>query len=107
MTPNDHLALRNHLGSSSGFQSWQYRTLEFRLGVKNAFMLKPHEHRQDLLAPLQAALRAPSIYDETLRLLVRRGIALPPELLERDLTQPHKLNEAVIAAWAAIYENAD
>ena len=107
MTPHDYLAFRSHLGSSSGFQSWQYRMLEFRLGAKNAFMLEPHEHRQDLLAPLQAALQAPSIYDETLRLLARRGIALPPEVLERDLTQPHTLNKAVIAAWAAIYENAE
>ena len=107
MTPHDYLAFRSHLGSSSGFQSWQYRMLEFRLGAENAFMLKPHEHRQDLLAPLQAALQAPSLYDETVRLLVRRGIALPPEVLKRDLIQPHTLTKAVTAAWAAIYENAE
>ena len=96
MTPHDYLAFRSHLGSSSGFQSWQYRMLEFRLGAKNAFMLKPHEHRQDLLAPLQAALAAPSIYDETMRLLARRGIAVPADVLERDLTQPHSQSEGVI-----------
>ena len=107
MTPQNYLAFRSHLGSCSGIQSWQYRMLKFRLGAKNAFMLKPHEHRQDLLAPLQAALQAPSLYDETVRLLVRRGIALPPEVLKRDLTQPHTLNKAVTAAWAAIYENAE
>jgi tryptophan 2,3-dioxygenase len=106
MTPHDYLAFRDHLGSSSGFQSWQYRMLEFRMGAKNQFMLKPHAHRPDLLAPLQAAMAAPSIYDETLALLARRGLAIPPEVLERDLSLPHMQNEGVIAAWTAIYENA-
>ena len=106
MTPHDYLAFRNHLGSSSGFQSWQYRMLEFRMGAKNAFMLKPHEHRQDLLAPLQAALAAPSIYDEVMRLLNRRGLAVPADVLERDLAQPHTQSEGVIELWTAIYENA-
>jgi tryptophan 2,3-dioxygenase len=106
MTPHDYLAFRNHLGSSSGFQSWQYRMLEFRMGAKNAFMLKPHAHRPDLLAPLQAAMAAPSIYDEAIRLLARRGMAMPAELLERDLTQQHVQHEAVVEAWTSIYENA-
>ncbi len=106
MTPHDYLAFRNHLGSSSGFQSWQYRMLEFRMGAKNAFMLKPHEHRQDLVAPLQAALEAPSIYDEVMRLLARRGMAVPGDVLERDLREPHSQSEGVIALWTAIYENA-
>ncbi len=106
MTPHDYLAFRNHLGSSSGFQSWQYRMLEFRMGAKNAFMLKPHEHRQDLVAPLRAALEAPSIYDEVMRLLARRGMAVPGDVLARDLREPHTQSEGVIALWTAIYENA-
>jgi len=106
MTPHDYLAFRNHLGSSSGFQSWQYRMLEFRMGAKNAFMLKPHAHRPDLLAPLQAAMAAPSIYDEVMRLLARRGLAVPAEVLERDLSLAHVQNEGVIEIWTAIYENA-
>jgi len=106
MTPHDYLAFRNHLGSSSGFQSWQYRMLEFRMGAKNAFMLKPHAHRPDLLAPLQAAMAAPSIYDEVMRLLARRGLAVPAEVLERDLSVAHVQNEGVIDIWTAIYENA-
>lgn len=107
MTPRDYLAFRVHLGSSSGFQSWQYRALEFRLGEKNPETLKPHAHRPDLLAPLQAALEAPSLYDETLRLLARRGYPVPPEVLERDLTRPYAPRPEVTAIWAGIYASED
>ena len=77
MTPPEYSTIRPSLASSSGFQSWQYRQIEFLLGNKNAAMLKPHEHRPDLLAEVQAAHDAPSLYDEALRLLARRGLPVP------------------------------
>ena len=93
------------LSSSSGFQSWQYRCIEFMLGNKNAAMLKPHAHRPDILARVDAVYRAPSLYDEALRLLARRGIPIPPEHLERDWTQAHEPSDAVEAAWLVVYRD--
>ncbi|MBL6457328.1 tryptophan 2,3-dioxygenase [Belnapia sp. T6] len=107
MTPHDYLAFRDSLGSSSGFQSWQYRLIEFKLGAKDAFMLKPHAHRPDILAELEAAYRAPSLYDEALRLLARRGLPVPAAMLVRDVTTRHAEDEGVTAAWAIIYEQAE
>jgi tryptophan 2,3-dioxygenase len=107
MTPHDYLAFRPHLGSASGLQSWQYRLLEFRLGGKDAFMLKLHRHRPDIHAALEAAFRAPSLYDEALRLLARRGLPIPAEVLGRDVTAPYRPSPGVTAAWATIYEEAE
>lgn len=104
MTPHDYLAFRAALGSSSGFQSWQYRLLEFRLGAKDAFMMKPHAHRPEAHAVLAQALAAPSLYDEVLRLLSRRGLPVPEEVLARDLAQCHAGHPGVAAVWARIYE---
>ncbi|MFM7965537.1 MAG: tryptophan 2,3-dioxygenase, partial [Betaproteobacteria bacterium] len=73
MTPPEYSAIRPYLAQSSGFQSWQYRCIEFVMGNKNPVMLKPHEHRPDLYAYVQQAYNAPSLYDECLRLLGRRG----------------------------------
>jgi tryptophan 2,3-dioxygenase len=103
MTPHDYLAFREALGSASGFQSFQYRLLEFRMGAKDPFMMRPHAHRPEARAALQAALEAPSIYDEALRLLARRGHPIPAEVLARDVSKPHESHPAVVAAWAAIY----
>lgn len=103
MTPHDYLAFRESLGASSGFQSLQYRLLEFRMGAKDSFMLRPHAHRPEAHAALQAALDTPSIYDEALRLLARRGHPIPAEVLARDVTKPHESHPAVVATWAAIY----
>lgn len=107
MTPHDYLAFRDSLGSSSGFQSWQYRLIEFRLGARDAFMLKPHAHRPDILAVLEAAFHGPSLYDEALRLLARRGLPVPQAVLARDVSQPHRADEGVTAAWAIVYEQAE
>ena len=79
MTPPEYSAIRPYLASSSGFQSAQYRCIEFALGNKNAAMLKPHAHRPDLLAQVQAAYESPSLYDEALRLLARRGLPVPAD----------------------------
>ncbi len=103
MTPPEYSAIRPYLSNSSGFQSWQYRCIEFRLGNKNAAMLKPHSHRPELLAQVEAAWRAPSLYDEALRLLARRGLPVPASHLERDWTEPHVASDAVEQAWLVAY----
>ena len=105
MTPPEYSAIRPYLAKSSGFQSWQYRCIEFRLGNKNAAMLKPHEHRPERLAVVQAAFEAPSLYDESLRLLARRGIALPATHTRRDWTQPYAASAAVEQAWLEVYRD--
>ena len=107
MTPPEYSAIRPYLSSSSGFQSWQYRRIEFMLGNKNAAMLKPHSHRPDLLAQVEAAWRAPSLYDESLRLLARRGLAIPAGHLERDWTLPYVVDDAVEQAWLTVYRDPD
>lgn len=107
MTPSEYLRFRGTLGSASGFQSYQYRLLEFVMGNKNAVMLKPHEHHAEIYAVLDHELHTPSIYDETLRLLARRGFALPPELIERDWTQPYHANAVVAQAWLEVYREPE
>jgi len=105
MTPSEYSAIRPYLAASSGFQSWQYRCIEFAMGNKNAAMLKPHSHRPDLLAQVELAARVPSLYDESLRLLARRGLAIPADYLERDWTQPYVESTAVRDAWLAVYRD--
>jgi tryptophan 2,3-dioxygenase len=105
MTPPEYSAIRPYLDNSSGFQSYQYRCIEFALGNKNAAMLKPHAHRPDLLERVQAAYETPSLYDEALRLLARRGIAVPASHTQRDWTQPYEANPGVEQAWLQVYRN--
>jgi tryptophan 2,3-dioxygenase len=103
MTPPEYSAIRPYLANSSGFQSWQYRCIEFRLGNKNAAMLKPHAHHAERLAVVQAAYEAPSLYDEALRLLARRGLPVPATRVERDWTQPYAADKQVEQAWLQVY----
>jgi len=103
MTPPEYSAIRPYLAKSSGFQSAQYRRIEFMLGNKNAAMLKPHEHRADLLAQVQAAYQSPSLYDEVLQLMARRGIDVPASHTARDWTQPYAADEGVKQAWLTVY----
>ena len=105
MTPPEYSAIRPYLSSSSGFQSWQYRCIEFMMGNKNAAMLKPHAHSAERSAVVQQALHAPSLYDESLRLLARRGLPVPPSRLERDWTQPYAADAQVEQAWLVVYRN--
>ena len=105
MTPPEYSALRPYLGSSSGFQSYQYRSIEFALGNKNRAMLQPHAHRPDLLAQVQAAFEAPSLYDEALRLLARRGLPVPASHTDRDWTLPYAESDAVERAWLTVYRD--
>ena len=105
MTPPEYSAMRPYLASSSGFQSAQYRCIEFALGNKNAAMLKPHAHRPELLAQVEAAWRAPSLYDEALRLMKREGVDVPADHLERDWTQPYVSSPGVEEAWLTVYRD--
>jgi tryptophan 2,3-dioxygenase len=103
MTPSEYSAIRPHLGTSSGFQSWQYRAIEFVLGNRNSAMLKMHEANAEVHARLERALSEPSLYDETVRLLARRGLVIGPTVLARDLTLPWSTDASVEAAWSIVY----
>ena len=105
MTPPEYSAIRPYLGRSSGFQSFQYRCIEFSMGNKNAAMLQPHAHHLERAAMVQTAFEAPSLYDEALRLLARRGIAVPASHLERDWTTPYEASDAVEQAWLQVYRH--
>ena len=105
MTPPEYTAIRPWLGHSSGFQSAQYRCIEFMLGNKNAAMLQPHAHHPARLAEVEAAWRAPSLYDEALRLMARRGLPVPADQLDRDWTQPRAPSDAVERAWLTVYQD--
>jgi len=105
MTPPEYSAIRPYLAQSSGFQSWQYRCIEFSMGNKNANMLMPHSHRPDLHAVVEKAYCAPSLYDVSLKLLARRGLAVPSTYLERDWRQAYAANAEVEEAWLVVYRN--
>ena len=105
MTPPEYSAIRPYLANSSGFQSAQYRCIEFSLGNKNAAMLKPHAHHPDRLAMVEKAYQAPSLYDRSLQLLAKRGIAVPDAYLERDWTQAYVAHPEVENAWLTVYRN--
>ena len=103
MTPADYAAMRGKLGSSSGFQSDQYRRIEFLLGNKNAAMLRQFDDEPAIVDLLRAELERPSVYDEAVRLLARRGFAIARERLDRDPTLATAPHPDVEAAWAAVY----
>jgi tryptophan 2,3-dioxygenase len=106
ISPSQFAAFREALGKSSGFQSRQYRLLEFILGNKNAAMINVFRSDPESYAALESALKVPSLYDESLRCLSRRGIAVPSQVLERDFSQPYQADPAVAAAWLGVYHNA-
>jgi tryptophan 2,3-dioxygenase len=105
LTPFDYSSFRNELGRASGFQSWQYRMLEFLIGNKNRDMIAVHQADPALMAELERVLEAPSLYDECLRLLSRRGFEIPQECLDRDFSEPYVPNKHVVAAWLAVYHS--
>ena len=107
LTPTEYAQFRGDLGSSSGFQSFQYRAVEFLLGNKNAGMVSVFDADPRAHALLTELLGAPSLYDEFIRLLARRGLPVPTELLERDVTEAHVFNEGLVAVYKTVYENAD
>ncbi|MBU2982027.1 tryptophan 2,3-dioxygenase [Lentibacter algarum] len=103
MTPSDYTRFRNDLGQSSGFQSHQYRLIEFILGNRNAAMLKPHEHKPEVLELLEAELAQPSLYDVALSML-NKTFALPETVLNRDLRSNYSASEPVTEAWTKVYQ---
>jgi len=107
LTPFEYSAFRNDLGRSSGFQSVQYRLLEFLFGNKNAAMIEVHKRDPRAYEILSRALSEPSFYDEVLRLLSRRGYGIPESYLTRDFSEPYQANKQVAGAWLGVYHNAD
>ncbi|OGN67395.1 MAG: tryptophan 2,3-dioxygenase, partial [Caulobacterales bacterium RIFOXYA1_FULL_67_7] len=107
MTPSDYLRFRGSLGSSSGFQSDQFRRFEAMLGLKDASFLKFHADRPEALAALEAAIAAPSLYDDALAQMAQAGLPIPAEVLNRDVTQPYEPSEAVEGAWLEVYRDTE
>jgi tryptophan 2,3-dioxygenase len=107
MTPPEYTAIRPYLGASSGFQSFQYRELEFILGNKNAAMLAVHQAMPEHHALLERELRAPSIYDEAVRLLARSGLPVSQARLDADPTRPTVHDDSVLAAWLEVYRDPE
>ena len=103
MTPSEYTTFRDSLGQSSGFQSHQYRAIEFLLGNRNLAMLKPHAHRDDTTDMLEAILAAPGLYDEALRLIARKGFDIGADAARTDWRGTREENPQVLASWAAIY----
>ncbi|WP_456621944.1 MULTISPECIES: tryptophan 2,3-dioxygenase [unclassified Bradyrhizobium] len=104
MTPSEYTRFRSQLGQSSGFQSRQYRLIEYLLGNRNHAMLKPHAHDAEVTNLLEAELATPSLYDEVLRLADRNGLKMPAAVLARDVRETHSFNEGVLQAWRIVYE---
>jgi tryptophan 2,3-dioxygenase len=107
LTPSEYMAFRDVLGPASGFQSLQYRLVEFLLGNKNADMIAVFAYDPERQTLLRETLAAPSLYDEFLRYLARRGHAIPADRLERDWSQPYQESAALIAPLKRIYEQPD
>jgi tryptophan 2,3-dioxygenase len=105
MTPSEYTDFRGALGQSSGFQSYQYRMVEYLAGNKNAAMMRPHEHDSALLARLEAVRQAPSLYDLTIQALHRRGLTIDEAVLKRDVATTHVADDSVRAAWASVYRD--
>lgn len=103
MTPSEYTAIRPYLGASSGFQSHQYRELEYLLGNKNPALLSVHESKPAIHATLSDALHTPSIYDEAIMLMARQGLVIDAERLQADWTQSTTSNESVKEAWLQVY----
>jgi tryptophan 2,3-dioxygenase len=107
LTPSDYLEFRDDLGHSSGFQSAEYRKLEFLLGNKNAGLIKVHESKPAVHQALDKILKQASLYDEVIKALVRVGFKIDEAHINRDFTQPYVANDSVLAAWLTVYQNPD
>lgn len=107
MTPSEYSLVRPYLGNASGFQSYQYRLLEFVMGNKNGVLIKPHEHRPELNSALTMELQRPSLYDEALRLMARRGLPVAPEVQDRDWTKAYASHPSVEQAWLEVYRDPE
>ena len=107
LTPSEYVEFRDRLGKSSGFQSHQYRAVEFALGNKNPVLMRPHAHHPARHAFLEDWITRPSLYDEAQRVLARRGLPVEPGHLGRDLAAPYPAHPSVEAAWLAVYRDPE
>jgi tryptophan 2,3-dioxygenase len=107
LTPSEYTQFRGVLGSASGFQSVQYRLVEFMLGNKDARMVDVHKHDPAAMQELATQLKAPSLYDEFLRQMARRGLPIPEDVLTRDVTKPHESHPGVVEALRIVYEDPE
>ncbi len=107
MTPADYMAFRAALDTSSGFQSFQFRELEFVLGNRDAVYLEPFRHEPERFARLDTVLHQPSLYDRVVRLLARRGLPIDASLLERDWSQSYQPHRSVVEAWLVVYREPE
>lgn len=107
LTPAEYMEFRDDLGHASGFQSWQNRLIEFALGHKQAAVLKVYAHDELLSARMKEALHRPSIYDESIAVLAKRGLPIDEQCLRRDWSEDYRPNESVEAAWLTVYRNVD
>jgi tryptophan 2,3-dioxygenase len=107
MTPSEYTEFRDQLGQSSGFQSYQYRAIEFLAGNRNLAMLGPHAHRGDVIAKLEEILSQPSLYDEALLLLARNGFDIGEDSKRADWRTTRTANDKVLAAWKTVYASPE
>jgi tryptophan 2,3-dioxygenase len=107
LTPSEYLEFRDKLGQSSGFQSYQYRMIEFALGYKTPHVLTIYEKDKELLETLKEAFAAPSLYDVSIQALAREGLHINEEILNRDVTKPYKGDDSVAKAWCEVYKNTN
>ncbi len=107
MTPSDYTHFREKLGQSSGFQSHQYRLIEFAVGNRNRAMIRPHAHVPGVTALLEAELMRPSLYDVALAALARSGVAVPKAVLTRDVSAPYTPDDGIRAAWLQVYRDPE
>ncbi|MDQ0272491.1 tryptophan 2,3-dioxygenase [Cytobacillus purgationiresistens] len=107
MTPSEYMEFRESLGQASGFQSYQYRMIEFALGYKTPHVLKIYQKDEKLQKTLRDAYETPSLYDVAIHALSRAGIGIDPEVLNRDVTQAYHQNDSVLHAWMKVYKNPD
>lgn len=107
LTPSEYTEFRDSLGQASGFQSYQYRMVEFALGYKTTHILKIYEKDPELYGKLKKAIEAPSIYDVSIKALAKAGFNIKPEVLTRDYSTPYKEDDTVLKAWIEVYRNVD
>lgn len=107
LTPSEYIQFRDDLGQASGFQSYQYRMIEFALGYKTPHVLKIYQKDPELLSHLQEAYKSPSLYDVSIQALSKAGFNIDDDVLNRDFTTPYKENDSVLSAWTEVYRNTD
>ncbi|HET7628575.1 MAG TPA: tryptophan 2,3-dioxygenase [Bacillales bacterium] len=107
MTPAEYMEFRNHLGQASGFQSFQYRMIEFALSHKTKHVLAIYKKDPELSKRLLKAYESPGLYDVSIRALARAGFPIDRDVLERDVSTPYMPNDSVLQAWLAVYRNVD